>query len=652
MADEAAHQMDPQSRTRTRLTLRAVIIGLLLCAFIGLAAPYWTFYLNAGGMFADYDASGPVFLLAGLIVLFNVILARLHGKLGLTGAELRTITAMTLTAGAIVTAGLIAYVVPAMSAPYYFVSEATQIETHVHPHLRSWLFALDPNGGTVAIEKFWAGIPAGEPIPWRPWLTPLLSWGIFALSLFGAMIAFMMIMRKQWIDYEHLSFPIAQIPLELCRTAEGGHGARSITRDKVFWIGLGYAILIGLSRGLHTYIEAFPTFEVRHNITGLGPMPLKINLSLVIMGLVFLVPNRVAFSLWALNLVTWTLRSFVREYGFGLNEWMLYGVVGNPEVQHLSMGACLVFTGASLWAARTHLGRAVQCALGRRPGYDRGEPVPYAVAFAVMAVGTVVALIWFRLIGLRFHYGVALLVVTFAVYYGMSRVIAQCGLPRINSPAVPSVWLASALGPGNLGAEQSTALGCHLSWHADLRNSPMSGSAHGLYLTGRRFRGLFWAMMAALVVTYMVGALCTIGLGYRHGASTLHDWWINLSARLNWQWTANVASSWAAPSHAGLMWTGAGAAVMAVLVVAHRMLFWWPLHPVGFLTSGAFLVTSFWFSIFLSWLAKSFVVYLGGARLYRVGRRLCIGLVLGSFVSKGLWAIIHTLAQVHWEEIL
>ncbi len=631
-----------QVRPRGRITLRAVMLGLLVCAFIGVAAPYWTFYLAREGMFSDYDAAGPVFLLVGLILVFNVCLARVHRRLGLSGGELRTITAMTLTAGAIVTAGLVAYVVPAMSAPYYFITEAARIEEHVHPHLKSWLFALDPGGGTVAIEKFWAGIPAGDPIPWQPWLTPVVMWGVFAVSLFAALIAFMVIMRKQWVDHEHLSFPIAQIPLELCRTAEEAAGVKSIARSKEFWIGLGFAALIGLSRGLNSYVPAFPTFRVQHNITGLGPMPLRVSLNLVIIGLVFLIPNRVAFSLWTFNLASWIARSFIREYGLGLNEWMLYGVVGHPEFQHLSMGALLVFSGFSLWMARTHLWRAVQCALGRRPDYDRGEPASYTAAFGVVLVGALIVVVWFGLIGLRPHYAVALLLITFVVYYGLARVIAQCGLPGINSPAIPGVWLTSAVGPRNLGPQQISALGCHLASHADLRNSPMSGAAHGMYLTGKRFRGLFGAMIAGLVVTYLVGAFCTIWLGYTHGASTLHAWYINSSARLSWMWTTSMAGSSAGPSHAGLLWTGTGAAVMGVLVVAQRMFFWWPLHPVGFLTSGAFLVTTFWFSIFISWLAKGLVVYFGGARLYRVGRRLCIGMVLGSFMSQGTWSIVRT----------
>jgi len=634
--------LDRHAGATSCLTLRSLLIGCGMCVLVGLAGPYWNLYMVSSGMFADYNAAGPVFFLAALIM-FNVCLAALWRRLRLSGGELRAITAMTLVAGSIVTSGLVAYLVPGITAPYYHATEANQIHVRVWPYLRRWLFALDPGGGTVAISKFWSGIPQGEPIPWGPWIGPLFWWAVYVLPMFACMIALMSLMRKQWVDYEHLSFPIAQVPAELCAAAEGRGGPRSIVRSKAFWIGAGFAFAIGTSRGLHGYFPFFPTFKISHSVTGLGPMDLRISVSLVIIGLTFLIPNRVAFSIWSLNLASWALRSFIREYQFGLQEWMLYGVVGHPELTHVSMGAIAVFSGASLVAARGHLARALACALGRRSGYDRGEPTSYRTAFFVMLVALVVMLGWLVAVGMRLHYAAVLLLLTFAIYYGLARVIAQCGLPAINSPVVPSVWMASAFGSSVLGSQQAVALGNHMMWHADLRNSPMSGSAHGMYLTGRRSGGLFWAMMAALAITYVVATLFTVRLAYHHGASSMHPWYISLSSRLNWMWTAYIAQGTATPSVAGLLWTAFGAAGMAALIVAQRAFFWWPIHPVGFLTSGTYLVTAFWFSVFLAWLAKVLIVYAGGSRAYRLARRLFIGAVLGSFVVGGVWAVIDTI---------
>ncbi|NIP84154.1 MAG: hypothetical protein GTO03_00755, partial [Planctomycetales bacterium] len=48
---------------------------------------------------------------------------------------------------------------------------------------------------------------------------------------------------------------------------------------------------------------------------------------------------------------------------------------------------------------------------------------------------------------------------------------------------------------------------------------------------------------------------------------------------------------------------------------------------------------------FLAWLAKAFLVWAGGYRAYRAGRRFCIGMVLGYFLAGGLWGIIDTLTE-------
>ncbi|MGD2173821.1 MAG: hypothetical protein PVJ27_00315 [Candidatus Brocadiaceae bacterium] len=617
-------------------------MGCLLCGLIGLAGPYWCLYLMSSSLFADYHTGGATFSLLALLLLFNVLLALLWKGFRLHGRELRFITAMTLTSGSIVTSGLVAYLIPGMTAPYYHASEANQIHVRLWPHLPKWLFALDPGGGRVAIRKFWNGLPGGEPIPWGPWIVPLVCWGVFILALFGCMIALMSIMRKQWVDYEHLSYPIAQVPAELCRAVEAPRARSSILRSRAFWIGGGLAFLLGSSAGLRHYFGFFPALNLKHSVEGLGPMALPIQVGPVVLGLTFLIPNRVAFSVWFLALLSWVLRSFIRAYNFGLDEWMLYGVVGHPELQHVAMGAMTAFAVGSVWLARRHLLRVVRCATGRDPGYDAGEPTSYRTALLVFGVGLVVALVWLNRVGMSLVATAGLLLLTLVVYYAMARIIAQCGLPAINSPVVPSPYMASLFGSRLLGRETIIGLGAHLTWHADLRNSPLSGAGHGMYLTGRRSAGLFWSMMGGLLITYVVASLFTIYLGYRHGASAMQPWYIYNSSHLTWFWTSALSQADADPSYAGMVWTGVGCVIMAALMVAQRALFWWPLHPVGFLTSGAFLVTHFWFSIFLAWLIKVLVVYLGGQAAYRTGRRFFIGLVLGNFAVGGVWAIVDT----------
>jgi len=46
------------------------------------------------------------------------------------------------------------------------------------------------------------------------------------------------------------------------------------------------------------------------------------------------------------------------------------------------------------------------------------------------------------------------------------------------------------------------------------------------------------------------------------------------------------------------------------------------------------------FSVFLAWLAKTFILKYGGPSLFQRARPFFMGLILGQFVVAGLWLII------------
>ena len=236
-------------------------------------------------------------------------------------------------------------------------------------YLPAWASPKDPNGGIVAIHKFWAGLPAGEPIP-GPWFKPLALWGVMLMALFTALMAMMVIMRKQWVDYEHLSFPIAQVPMELCAAAEPESGP-SILHSPAFWIGVGLSVVLASAGGASHYLGGTSEYRIRETLDLGGPAwQLPIYLDVVVGGLVFLIPNRVAFSVWSVALVAWFLRSFMTAYNLTLPDGEIYG----GETNQVAMGGTIVFVISSIWLSRGHLIRAWRCALGTGDkGYDRGE---------------------------------------------------------------------------------------------------------------------------------------------------------------------------------------------------------------------------------------------------------------------------------------
>ncbi len=627
---------------RRFLSARALLLGCLMCAVCGVMGPYWTFWLRSSRMFADYHTGGASFILLVLLVIFNFGLGRLWKPLALRVEELMVVGAMMLVGGSIVTSGLIAYFIPSITAPYNLANPTNEWNQILWPNLPGWLSPLDPNGGTFAIKKFWRGLPAGEPIPWGPWVGPLLKWGIFFLAFFACMMAIMVIMRKQWVDYEHLSFPIAQVPAELCAAGQGGP-VRTILNSTAFWLGVGATFVLASSGALGTYFGVFPFFRIRQwiDFTEDQVWRLPIYIDLVVMGLVFLIPNRVAFTVWFVALASWVVRTFLNAYNLQLMHGSIYG----GEMNHLAMGATLVFVVSSVWLSRGHLKRVLKCAfrLGDRD-YDAGEPASYLTAVAMGVLGLAVSVWWMWQAGLSLVYAALLLLITLAVYYAMARVVAQCGLPALSPPISPCMFLSSLVGTANLTNQQVTVMAMNYGWHFDIRNSPMSGSAHGMYLTKRRRGGLLWAMLLSLMIAYGAAALTTVWVCYRHGGTHMDGWFFGTFPKNTvWPWAQNAINNQELASFGRMVWAGAGAVLMALLTLAQRSFFWWPLHPVGLLIASSHMVYFFWASVFLAWLIKFLLVSVGGYGAYRVGRRFFIGMVMGYFIAGGFWGIIDTI---------
>ena len=65
---------------------------------------------------------------------------------------------------------------------------------------------------------------------------------------------------------------------------------------------------------------------------------------------------------------------------------------------------------------------------------------------------------------------------------------------------------------------------------------------------------------------------------------------------------------------------------------------WWPFHHLGFPISAVF--GTMFFSVFLAWLFKTVVLRYGGPGLYLRTRPFFLGLILGQFVTAGVWYVV------------
>ncbi len=287
----ALDELQTETTGTASFTARSVLLGSFMCFAIGVLGPYWVFFLKSSYLFIDYSVGGQIFLLFVVLLIFNVALRKLWGRFALRPGEMVVVAAMMLAGGAVTTMGLVGYLVPNLTAPYYFASPANQWDTELLPHLPEQLFPMDPGGGTTAIEQFYTGLKEGEAVPWGPWIKPLLRWAVFLAALYTCMTSMMAIMRKQWVDHERLSFPVAQISQELCTCAARPWGPASILRKPLFWFGFGVPFFVGSLVALSRYFPGVPTITTSYFWMA-GKIQISFYLSFAVLGFTFLIPNR------------------------------------------------------------------------------------------------------------------------------------------------------------------------------------------------------------------------------------------------------------------------------------------------------------------------------------------------------------------------
>jgi hypothetical protein len=639
-----------------------------MCIAISLAGPYWTFYLHSSMLFLDYSVGGGMFLLFLLVLLLNGAVGKVWKRAALRPGEMVVVTAMMLVSGAITTMGLVGYLVPNITAPYYLANPTNRWADKLWPHLPEWTAPLE-EGRTAPIMLFYRGIeeqpdiwagswtPAGlwqsaqnfmavtRAMPWHAWVRPLFYWGIFLSALYACMISLMTIIRKQWIENERLSLPSAQVPQELCMTAAGPWQPGSLFRRKAFWFGFALPFTAGSLTALHTFYPFIPEVPINTDINGLGPIPLRVRLSWAVLGFTFLIPNQVAFSIWSLNLVSFGIRSWQRSMGLVMQENLGgYGAANFPVMAHVCTGGMIVFVFSSLYFARRHLKKVVLSAIGMGPeGYGKEEPASYSAALLLLVVSLTVMTIWLFSAGLSLIYSMIFLIVAILTFYGLSRVIAQCGVAVTISPLIPPVFMTSTFGGGNISATGAVTLTQSWIWCSDIRTSVMSSAIHGMYLARKKARGLLWTLLWATLITFVTATLFTVWLGYRYGAANLQPWFFVGGPKMTFRWGLQEIAASHPPNFLGYFWTVIGAVIMWGLTMAHRLFFWWPLHPVGLILSSVTWTDHLWFTIFLAWLAKALISRIGGNRILRMARGFFLGLILGQFSVAGIWAIHDTL---------
>ncbi len=640
------------------VTGRAIGVALLMLA----AVTPLNFYIEVAWG-ADWEgiwffASGmpAVLPVVAVMLLALFVTLPLLRRLGLTRRELLAVYAIFLVGSPVLSHAQLCWMLVKNIAYYYTARAQPYWEIAFLRQIPVWYAPSDP----AAVEGFFEG---HAPVPWALWRTPLLAWGGFLTALFAANVSLMALVQRQWITHERLTFPLAQIPLEMISAGRPGEGDSPgrLTSSWMFWAGVLIAFAVNFLSTLSQKIPAIPNVPISlYDIIPwqrVGPLAGVGGITLLfwpwMIAIAYLIPKELSFSVWFFTIVRHLLTVIAIAAGATPARPEDWWSTSFPAPYYQGGGAVLALAAWVLWVARRHLSHAFRVALSRNPSReDAQEPLSYRVAFAGFVLSVAFMVVFFRYANCRPLFGLALVAMMLGYFTIWARLRAETGLGFLAYPIQIQDVAMVPFGSHVFRVSELIAL-VTMRW----AYTPGFGVTGEVYPGGAleafkiadaarlNARRLTWAMVLGFLVSLVVGV-------YVFMIGTYHYGWFGMNAsRSGWLGPQSindggrVVSFLTDPSVAhtdvnGLIALGAGALVVVLLAVMRLRFWWWPFHPVGYIASNTW-GSHWWFVPFLiGWSCKTLVIRYGGLRLYRATVPLAVGLIVGDLVNGGVWAVV------------
>lgn len=501
-------------------------------------------------------------------------------------------------------------------------------------------------GFDASLRRFLVG-----DVPWRVWLRPLGLWLLVVGATYVVLMSFNVLIFRQWAYNERLVYPLAELPeIVAGHTAADAAGdwIPAVFRSGLFWVG--FAVSAGvLFWNLLCHSQVIPglqpldlnnswsSYLLNTPFEGLLPSACSA-VFFTLIGLTFLVPANISFSLWffwvlymlQLLVLVWTGRG-VNESSFP-NEWWYTLNFRTAE----GGGALMVFAVVVLYKCRRYL----FCFFAPAPvrGLDSPEQIELRTSSALFVFGSIglVLLLWLGL-GANFWYTLFVYFVVMVITIGLVRSVAEGGILGFQAWVSPFHLVRSLFGMNKSWTSPSLFAPLMVYYSIlflDLKTFIAPAMANSIKIRDDLRMGrlrFHVAILIAVAVAVLTAVLVHVMLGYSRGADAMSSWFYIGFPRGLFDRISSMTKNNPFDPEKGALWMGFGAVLMAGLLYFRRILFWLP-HPIGLIMLVNPIMRSYWFSIFLGWLAKFLVTKYGNKDTYKHVRKLFIGLIVGELV--------------------
>lgn len=634
------------------LRTRSIVLGALL-------VPVVTFWVASmenvyGGRPTYLSIFFHAVILLAVLIWINGLLRIVAPKAAFTRAELVLIYAMIGASSGIVGDQFLSILVPSLAYPFRYATDANKWEQLLLPYLPSHAVVSDP----VAVRNFYEGDSTLYMMAnLRPWLTPALLWATFIAFTQLMCLSINVLIRRQWTQYEKLSFPLVVLPMEM--TAPGRN---SLWRNKLMWIGFGLSAFIDLFNGLSTYWPAFPKipvkvrwmsfgsrFDAALTTTGIAFYPFVI-------GTAFLLPADLTFSTWFFLLFFRLQRFIFAALGYpSPYPWQSTSRSVAPAMLEQGIGSYMAVVVFGLWAARRHLAAVWKVVTGspapdsqEAAGIPPAEVLEYRVAFAFLIIGLILTTAFAATLGMPVSIGLAYMVLYLVICTAIAKIRAEAGAPTHGFHfAGPDHVILTMLGPDRMSRRQMAAFGLMFGFNRAYTGIPMPHQLEGMKMTemlGANRQQVTRALALATTLGCYAAFWALLHLCFREGVEQMGHPVHDLSPQ-GWQ----LVNSWLVNPQ-GPNWPGLGGIVAGFLfstfLMAMRFRFvWWQFHPIGYAIAADWTTGLIWMPLMFGWLAKVAVMRYLGPKAYRQALPIALGLMLGEFAVGGFWSVFAVLTR-------
>ena len=572
------------------------------------------------------------FVVFFLIVFCDSLLCAVGLKQALRPAEKLTLLAMILVGSVVPTWGFIGFFLGILASPYYYATPENRWAEYFHDYIPSWMAPVDRANG---LKWFFEGLPPDVAAPLSVWYVPLFWWFCFIAAVALASLCIGAMMRKQWVEYEKLDYPLIQVGIDISEKSSGIELMPEFMRGKLFWIGMAIPFGMVCWNILSYFWPAAPEFPfAARNFTIATGFPwFSTNISFYTFAFSFFASLEVLFSMWFFFLFFIVQAGVLNRIGYtigsSLDPWSSYDAITGWQ----SWGAFFFMVVWGLFIARKHLREVVKKALDTTyPVDDSGEIVSYRTAVFGLAGSLCFLVFWLACAGMEYKLAIPLILFAFTIYTGLAKMVAQSGLLYARAPMTPQAATLYLLGTAEVPRTGLTVLAFTYVLVARSAGLFMPALAHTARLADvakERRKGIGGAVMLALAVGIAASTGYTLYLGYTYGAFNFNEWVFAAGSQRPFYIVMNTMTAPFSTDWRRLLFFGLGAGLMALLTFLRYRFPWWPVHPIGLAFSPTFVMHRIGWTLFMAWGVKTMIMKIGGVMLYRRFRPFVVGLLVG-----------------------